>query len=164
MPPSLTIVVPFYNEEGCVLTVLEEIRAAQPEAEIIAIDDGSTDNTARVLAGMSGIRIISFGRNRGQSAALYAGLRAASGEFIAMLDGDGQNDPNDIARLLEALKTNDVAYGVRAKRRDTRLRVIAGRLGDLYNDIFNRCRLVSRWEAGKKKMLQPEFRLYELPQ
>lgn len=130
MPPSLTIVVPFYNEEGCVLTVLEEVRAAQPEAEIIAIDDGSTDNTARVLAGMSGIRIISFGRNRGQSAALYAGLRAASGEFIAMLDGDGQNDPNDIARLLEALKTNDVAYGVRAKRRDTRLRVIAGRLAN----------------------------------
>lgn len=130
MPPSLTIVVPFYNEEGCVLTVLEEIRAAQPEAEIIAIDDGSTDNTARVLAGMSGIRIISFGRNRGQSAALYAGLRAASGEFIAMLDGDGQNDPKDIARLLEALKTNDVAYGVRAKRRDTRLRVIAGRLAN----------------------------------
>lgn len=130
MTELLSIVVPFYNEEECARQVLLEIREAQPEAEVIAVDDGSTDGTAAVLSGVDGVRIISFANNRGQSAALYAGLRAASGELIAMMDGDGQNDPRDIASLLAALRNSDVAYGVRSNRRDSPARVLAGRLAN----------------------------------
>jgi dolichol-phosphate mannosyltransferase len=79
------------------------------------------------MAAIPGIKMVSFEKNRGQSAALYAGLTAASGELIAMMDGDGQNDPRDIARLVKALETSDVAYGVRAERRDSMLRVLTGR-------------------------------------
>jgi len=127
MATSLSIVVPFFNEEGCVQQVLDELRAAQPEAEIVAVDDGSTDGTASLMASVPGVQCVSFGNNRGQSAALYAGLLAARGDIIAMMDGDGQNDPHDIAKLVRALDTFDVAYGVRAKRRDSAARILAGR-------------------------------------
>jgi dolichol-phosphate mannosyltransferase len=130
MAASLSIVVPFYNEEECVRQVLDEIRTAQPGAEIIAIDDGSTDKTAAVLGDIPGLKVVKFGRNRGQSAALYAGLRAATGEIIAMMDGDGQNDPHDIGKLVAALDKYDVAYGVRAKRRDSFSRIIASRFAN----------------------------------
>lgn len=127
MAPTLSIVIPFYNEEGCAQQVLQEVRAAQPEAEIVAVDDGSTDGTAEILRAAPGVRVVALGKNCGQSAALYAGLRAASGDVIAMMDGDGQNDPADIGKLVASLEHADVAYGVRAKRRDSKARVLAGR-------------------------------------
>lgn len=130
MAPSLSIVVPFYNEEGCVLQVLQEIRAAQPEAEIVAVDDGSRDNTETLMRSAIGVKTVSFPTNRGQSAALYAGLRTATGNIIAMMDGDGQNDPNDIGKLVAALDEYDVAYGVRAKRRDSWSRILASRVAN----------------------------------
>lgn len=130
MASSLSIVIPFYNEEGCVLQVLDEIRSVQPSAEIVAVNDGSSDNTQSLLAKATGLKTVSFPNNRGQSAALYAGLRAATGEIIAMMDGDGQNDPNDIGKLVAALVKYDVAYGVRAKRRDSFIRILASRLAN----------------------------------
>lgn len=110
--------------------VLREIRAAQPDAEIVAVNDGSTDATGALLAAVPGVTVVSFPGNRGQSAAFYAGLTAAGGEVIAMMDGDGQNDPADIARLVEALQDCDVAFGVRAHRRDSLARILAGRLAN----------------------------------
>lgn len=130
MTVSLSIVIPFFNEEGCVQQFLREVRAAQPEAEIVAVDDGSTDRTGALLAELPDVKVVSFPANRGQSAALYAGLAAATGEVIAMMDGDGQNDPADIARLVAVLPSCDVAYGVRARRRDSLARVMAGRLAN----------------------------------
>lgn len=130
MPSSLSIVVPFYNEEGCVLQVLDEVRSAQPNAEIVAVNDGSRDNTQSLLGKAVGVKTVSFPNNRGQSAALYAGLRAATGELIAMMDGDGQNDPNDIGKLVAALDKYDVAYGLRAKRRDSWSRIVASRFAN----------------------------------
>lgn len=127
MAASLSIVIPFFNEEGCVKQVIEEVRAAQPGAEIVTVDDGSTDKTAAMLREIPDIKTVLFEHNRGQSAALYAGLCAATGDIIAMMDGDGQNDPRDIAKLVDALRDCDVAYGVRANRRDSLSRVIAGR-------------------------------------
>lgn len=127
MNSTLTVVIPFYNEAGCAGEVLAEIRRAQPEAEIVAVDDGSTDGTDAVLRGAPGVRVVTLGKNCGQSAALYAGLRAASGAIVAMMDGDGQNDPADIGKLVAALAEADVAYGVRARRKDSAARVIAGR-------------------------------------
>ena len=130
MASSLSIVVPFYNEEGCVLQVLDEVRSAQPNAEIVAVNDGSRDNTQSLLGKATGVKTVSFPNNRGQSAALYAGLRAATGEIIAMMDGDGQNDPHDIGKLVAALGKHDVAYGVRAKRRDSFSRIVASRVAN----------------------------------
>ena len=130
MNASLSVVVPFYNEVGCVEEVVTEIKRTQPEAEIVAVDDGSTDGTGDLLRRLPGVRVIALGKNRGQSAALYAGLRAAKGDIIAMMDGDGQNDPADLGKLVAALAGADVAYGVRAKRQDSAARVLAGKLAN----------------------------------
>jgi glycosyltransferase involved in cell wall biosynthesis len=74
----LSIVLLFYNEEGCAQRVLEEVRAVHPQAEIVAVNDGSTDRTGAIMAAIPEIKMVSFESNRGQSAALYAGLTAAS--------------------------------------------------------------------------------------
>jgi dolichol-phosphate mannosyltransferase len=130
MKTALSVVVPFYNESGCAGAVIAEIIRALPEAEIVAVDDGSTDGTGELLQKLPGVRVIPLEKNCGQSAALYAGLRAAHGDLIAMMDGDGQNDPADIGRLVTALEHADVAYGVRTKRKDSAARVIAGKLAN----------------------------------
>jgi dolichol-phosphate mannosyltransferase len=130
MKTALSVVVPFYNEAGCAGEVIAEIRKAQPEAEIVAVDDGSTDGTGDLLRNLSGVRVVTLGKNCGQSAALYAGLRAARGDVLAMMDGDGQNDPADLAKLVAALENADVAYGVRAKRKDSAARIVAGKVAN----------------------------------
>ena len=76
---SLSIVLPFFNESGSVEEVLMEIKNILPDAEVIAVDDGSTDGTGAKIAALNGVRLVSFPRNLGQSAALFAGLRAANG-------------------------------------------------------------------------------------
>jgi dolichol-phosphate mannosyltransferase len=127
---KLSVVVPFYNESECAEEVLDEIRRVLPEAEIVAVDDGSTDDTASRIASVPGVRLISMERNCGQSAALFAGLTSASGEVIAMMDGDGQNDPADIPQLVNALDGADVVYGIRANRQDTSARRAASKFAN----------------------------------
>ncbi|MFZ5807404.1 MAG: glycosyltransferase family 2 protein [Verrucomicrobiota bacterium] len=127
---KFSIIVPFYNEEGNVVAVLDEIKNAQPDAEIIAVNDGSTDGTSEILQKQSGTRLINHPRNLGQSAALYSGLMASSGDICVMMDGDGQNDPADIGKLVEALAHADVACGYRAKRQDSWSKKIASRIAN----------------------------------
>ena len=115
---KLSIVIPFFNEEENAEMVLREARAAQPDAEIIAVNDGSTDRTPEIIAGLPGIRLITFPRNLGQSAALYAGIINATGDFIVPMDGDGQNDPADIQHLLARRDEFDVVCGYRRERKD----------------------------------------------
>ena len=129
MKPRLSVVVPFFNEQDNVRPVLEELRQAVPGAEILAVDDGSSDRTwgqIRALPFVSGIRLTT---HLGQSAALYAGIMAAQGEFCVLMDGDGQNDPLDIPRLLAAREQGQgqVICGYRAKRRDDLSRRLASR-------------------------------------
>lgn len=116
-----SIVIPFYNEEACVKSVLDEVLACQPAAEIIAVDDGSRDGTWAAICSLPKVHGLRLTENRGQSAAMVAGMRAASGRFIVLMDGDGQNDPADIDKLVGLLKQDgvDVACGRRVKRRDT---------------------------------------------
>jgi dolichol-phosphate mannosyltransferase len=116
---TLSVVVPFLNESECVLAVLEEIRLALPDAEIVAVDDGSTDGTASLITSVPGVRLIQMGSNCGQSAALFSGLASATGEVLAMMDGDGQYDPADIPKLARALENADVVYGIRVTRQDS---------------------------------------------
>lgn len=127
---NLSVVVPFYNEGELVVEVLNELRSALPDAEIIAVDDGSSDGTADRIKSIPGVRLIPLQRNCGQSAAIYEGLHAASGDIVAMMDGDGQNDPADILKLVQAMSHADVVYGVRKNRQDTVARLISSRIAN----------------------------------
>jgi dolichol-phosphate mannosyltransferase len=104
--------------------------------EVVWVDDGSTDGTAaRVAALPAPHRLVRLHRNRGQSAALAAGFVAARGTWIATLDGDGQNDPADIPRLLEAARNPPsprlrLVMGNRTTRRDTWLRRLSSRVAN----------------------------------
>jgi dolichol-phosphate mannosyltransferase len=128
---SLSIVVPFHNEALCAEPVMTEIRRAQPFAEIIAVNDGSTDETAAILDRFPGIRVIHLRRNLGQSAAVYAGMQAAGGDLIATLDGDGQNDPEDLTHMIRALESADFVIGYRDKRRDSAAKRFASRVANV---------------------------------
>ncbi|NJK92077.1 MAG: glycosyltransferase family 2 protein [Blastochloris sp.] len=124
---QVSVVVPFYNEEENVTELLREILQCLPEAEVIAVNDGSTDGTLGKLRENGRVRVLDLPRNLGQSAALFQGLHAATGEFCVMLDGDGQNDPADIPLLLKALEDRDFVCGVRRKRQDTWSRRLGSR-------------------------------------
>ncbi|MBP6600498.1 MAG: glycosyltransferase family 2 protein [Verrucomicrobiales bacterium] len=134
-PPTtetVSIVVPFYNEEECVEFVLREIVACQPGAEVVAVDDGSSDRTWERMQGIDGVTPLRLTQNRGQSGALFAGLLFAGSDILVMLDGDGQNDPADIAKLVDLVQSGqcDVAVGRRAKRKDTWSRRTASRIAN----------------------------------
>ena len=123
----LSLVIPIYNEAPNVAELLQEIEETLQgftgRYEIIFIDDGSTDDTYARLAefaqGKSHIKVLRFGTNFGQTAALSAGFHHAQGEVVVTMDGDLQNDPHDIPRLLEAIdKGYDIASGWRKNRKD----------------------------------------------
>jgi glycosyltransferase involved in cell wall biosynthesis len=126
--PDLSIVLPMHNEQENVALLLDEISLALGSSgttfEVIAVDDGSTDGTPgllrRLASGREWLRVILLRRNCGQSAALDAGFRVARGRLIATMDADGQNDPADIPRLIDAMEHADADFvtGRRACRRD----------------------------------------------
>ncbi len=135
----LSVVIPVLNEADNVLPLLEEIERAvtgQGAVEVVFVDDGSTDDTAlrlepAVVAGR--VRVVRHARRSGQSAAVRTGVKAARGEWIATLDGDGQNDPADIPNLLARTAAADapaLVGGVRAKRRDAWSKRAASRLAN----------------------------------
>ena len=134
----ISIVIPVYNEEGnlpeLVGRVSEIVPALKDEAEIILVDDGSSDRGLSVMLELKKshprIRIIKLDRNLGQSAAFDCGFRAAKGEIIVTLDADLQNDPNDIPKLLEKLKTCDMVYGWRKSRKDPFIKLLSSRIGN----------------------------------
>jgi glycosyltransferase involved in cell wall biosynthesis len=124
---DLSIVVPIFNEEENVYDLHREVVAALEtcaiEYELILVDDGSTDGSLRLLreiaAGDSRVKVISFRRNFGQTAAMAAGFDAASGRVVVPLDGDLQNDPADIPKLLAKIDEGfDVVSGWRRDRKD----------------------------------------------
>ena len=136
--PRLSVVVPFYNEADNVEPLHRELDAALAElpggVEFVYVDDGSRDETAERLRALGKrdprIRLVRLEPNSGQSAALEAGFRAARGEWTATLDGDLQNDPADIPRLLAMTDRFDVVNGVRVDRRDTWVRKLSSKVGN----------------------------------
>jgi dolichol-phosphate mannosyltransferase len=139
MSVAISVVVPVKDEAGNVAPLAREIAAAlkaEPH-EIIFIDDGSSDGTAEALTALRReipqLRVLRHARNLGQSRGVQSGVKAARGEIIATLDGDGQNDPADIPKLLAALRADPglaMVSGVRVKRRDTASRRLASRIGN----------------------------------
>lgn len=137
MKPAISIVIPFYNEEETVVSVLEEVVQTNPGAEIIAVNDGSGDRTAELMQSVAGVRALNAPENRGQSAALYAGLKQATGEVCVMMDGDGQNDPADIPALVAALTEGiGMVCGYRAVRKDTASRRWASKIANRIRVTF----------------------------
>lgn len=109
----LSIILPAKNEGAALKDLLPRLRLAQPEAEIIVVDDGSTDDTRDICAG-AGVTCLSSPYSMGNGAAIKRGTRAASGDMLVFMDGDGQHDPADIARLLEKLGQGyDMVVGAR---------------------------------------------------
>jgi dolichol-phosphate mannosyltransferase len=121
-PPAVSVVVPLFNEEENVPILQAELVAALAgiRHEIIFVDDGSTDQTRARLTESDEVRILHFEQNAGQSAAIHAGANAARGGVVVLIDGDLQNDPADIPRLLAEIERGaDLVCGYRARRKDT---------------------------------------------
>jgi len=120
--PTVSVVVPLFNEKESIVILQSELSAALKsfDYEIIFVDDGSHDRTVERIDAAPNIRVIRFEQNAGQSAAIYAGLKAARGATVVLIDGDLQNDPADIPKLLaEIVSGADLVCGYRAQRRDT---------------------------------------------
>lgn len=117
---KLTIVIPAFNEEGNIGQVVKRTRALKPRCEIIVVDDGSLDRTT-VEAEAAGARVIRHPYNKGNGASVKTGIRAARGEYILLLDADGQHSPEDIDRLLEHLGPYDLVVGARTRDSDSKL-------------------------------------------
>jgi glycosyltransferase involved in cell wall biosynthesis len=123
---TLSIVIPLFNEEENIKELHEKLKKAldplKKEYEILFIDDGSTDKTLSILEEIQEqdkrVLILSLRRNFGQTAAFAAGFDFARGDVIFTMDGDLQNDPADIPKLLELMKDNDLVSGWRKKRKD----------------------------------------------
>ncbi len=148
MSVELSIVIPLYNEEPNVAPLLAELSgvlaAMNVPYEVLIIDDGSTDGTfdrlRQINASDPHTRIVRFSRNFGQTAALAAGFAYARGQFVVTFDGDLQNDPADIPRLLDLARAYDVVSGWRKDRKDDFLTryvpsVIANRLISLVSGV-----------------------------
>ena len=129
---TVSVVLPARNEAGAVAQTVARIRTVVPEAEILVVDDGSSDETAK-LAQAAGARVIRHPYSMGNGAAIKTGARAANGEILVFLDADGQHDPADIPRLLAKL---DQGYDMAVGARDAGSQANLGR--GLANAFYNR--------------------------
>jgi glycosyltransferase involved in cell wall biosynthesis len=131
-------VIPVYNERESILPLWKELRSTLQSAdgrhEVIFVDDGSDDGSLEVLfrlrADHPEVRVLRARHNAGQTAAMLSGFRAARGEIVVTLDGDGQNDPADIPALLQKIPEYDAAVGYRNRRADNWIRRLSSRLGN----------------------------------
>src|SRR5262245_55310632 len=137
--PQVSVVVPMFNEEANVRAVLarflESLSGQRRSFELIAVNDGSRDRTGALLDDFAAhdgrIRVVHFSRNFGQTAAMMAGFWAARGDVIVPLDGDGQNEPDEVQRLVDKLEEGyDVVSGWRKDRKDSWLRTKVSRVAN----------------------------------
>jgi dolichol-phosphate mannosyltransferase len=139
---ELSVVIPVRNEAPNIAPLVGEIRASlegRCEFEIIYVDDGSSDGTAAAVETLARasprVRLLRHRESCGQSAAIHTGVKAARGDFIATIDGDGQNDPADIPQLLEMARAAPrepplLVAGLRLKRRDTAAKRLASSIAN----------------------------------
>ena len=139
--PAVSVIVPVYNEEENIPILQAELRAALRgiDHELIFVDDGSADRTAQRIEAAPNLRMIRFERNAGQSAAIYAGLQAARGAILVLIDGDLQNDPADIPKLVgEIARGADLVCGYRAQRRDTLVKRLTSRIANAVRSRYTK--------------------------
>lgn len=170
----ISVVVPVYNEAGNIARLDAELKevlsSIEHPFEILYVNDGSTDGSLAELKSIDGITVLDLNRNYGQATALDAGFKAAQGAIVVSLDGDGQNDPADIPRLLQAMVEGnyDVVAGWRKSRKDkSSIRILTriGRalrgilLGQTVHDSGCTLRVYTR-EAAKSLDIQGEMHRY----
>lgn len=145
MTPSVSILIPAYNEEEALPAVLAHLLAAPAlaDAEIIVVDDGSIDGTAAAVAGCPRVRLLRHSRNRGYGAALRTAAEAASSELVAWFDADGQHRVEDLVTVIQTARDGALDYciGVRDAESD---RVVNRRLGKLV------LRCAVNWAASQR--------------
>jgi dolichol-phosphate mannosyltransferase len=147
--PSISVIIPVFNEAGIIMSLIEEIHqelSGKIKYEIIVVDDGSTDNTTNVLIPLRNradypLRIIRHVKNYGQSAALHTGIESARAVWVVTMDGDGQNDPADIMKLLEARDSTSTPglraiCGYRKKRNDSIVKKISSVIANRVRNFF----------------------------
>lgn len=151
--PSLSVIVPLFNERESLSELLDELYAAMYEKElhdlmgkpftfeIIMVDDGSTDGSAEVIGGLiqekPELRLISFQKNFGKTAALSAGFMAAAGDFICTIDADLQDDPFAIRPMLQKLQSGyDLVSGWKKERKDPFSKIIPSKIFNLVTRLF----------------------------
>lgn len=127
---EVTILMPAYNEEQSIGNTIRNVKQLYPDFEILVVDDGSTDNTMKVAMD-AGANVWPHPYNIGNGAAIKTGIRAAKGEWIVMMDADGQHRAEDIARLLEHKNRFDMVVGARTSKSETRIH------RDLANWVYN---------------------------
>jgi glycosyltransferase involved in cell wall biosynthesis len=144
---EISIIVPVYNEEDNIAPLYREIKdVCEREGyrhEIIFVDDGSTDGTAARINELETVKCISLRRNFGQTAAMDAGIKNAKYDILITMDGDRQNDPEDIPRLLKYLLENelDIVCGWRKERKDSFFKRFASRGANLLRRIIVKDRI-----------------------
>lgn len=140
----LSVIIPACNEAGALLCTLEGVARVLPGAEIIVVNDGSSDGTAALALG-AGVRVISHPYQKGNGAAIKTGARDAMGDFVIFMDGDGQHRPEDILRLLAKLDEGyDMVVGARVSRKSQ-----AGLHRAAANGFYNR---FASWMTGHEVM------------
>lgn len=138
---TVSVVIPAHNESEAIADVIADIRnTLGDDVEVIVVDDGSSDGTVRKAIG-AGARVVSAPYNMGNGAAVKSGIRAASGEFVAIMDGDGQHKASDLKRLLDFAGPYDMVVGAR----DTKTQASAARR--FANGIYNR---LASYMTGRK--------------
>ncbi|QXE90240.1 glycosyltransferase family 2 protein [Geomonas subterranea] len=144
---TISVVIPAHNEADNIGSLVQEIVATGLACEIVVVDDGSTDDThARLLAlkgSVPSLKVVQHDRAYGQSAAVATGIRQATGTIIATMDGDGQNNPADVPKMVEAILKSDnpnlkMVAGYRKKRDDPPWRIISSKLANAYRRSFLR--------------------------
>ena len=139
--PEISVVVPLFNEEESISILQTELRTALSglDYEILFVDDGSVDRTPERIEAAPNIRLIRFEKNAGQSAAIYAGLAATRGATVIIIDGDLQNDPADIPRLLAEITNGaDLVCGYRIKRQDTMMKRLTSRIANTVRSRYTK--------------------------
>ncbi len=142
---KISVVIPFYNEEANIAQLAEELNAVADKYdkfEAVFVDDGSSDGTwdeiKKHAKKFTMITPLQMPVNSGQSAAMLAGLNRASGDIMVTMDGDLQNDPADIPKLIDAMEETDVVCGYRGNRKDSRSKLIASRIGNTVRNWFTK--------------------------
>jgi glycosyltransferase involved in cell wall biosynthesis len=130
-PRDVSILIPAFNEAGAIATVIRELQAAATWHEILVIDDASTDGTLEQATG-AGATVLRHPYNKGNGAAVKTGVRAATGEYLLIIDGDGQHQPADALKLVSRLGEYDLVIGARSNETQ------AGSRRRLGNAVLNR--------------------------
>jgi glycosyltransferase involved in cell wall biosynthesis len=138
-PSDVSIVIPAYNEEAVIGSVVAGLKEQGAWHEILVVDDASTDGTA-AAAERAGARVIRHPYNKGNGAAVKTGIRQARGDVVLLMDGDGQHDPRDAARVADEVGAYDMAIGARSAGDQSATRAFG-------NAVFN---ALASWLSGRE--------------